>query len=46
MHTDTDPRTDLIAQRRRARRTAAVLLVVALAIYLGFIIMSVRRSHG
>ena len=33
-------------QRRRARRTAIGLLLVAAAIYVGFILMSVRRSHG
>jgi cell division septal protein FtsQ len=37
---------DLQQQRRNARRTAFALLLVALAIYVGFIIMSVRRSHG
>jgi predicted nucleic acid-binding Zn ribbon protein len=33
-------------QRRRARRTAIGLLLVAVAIYVGFILMTVRRSHG
>jgi cell division septal protein FtsQ len=40
MNTESDQR------RRRARRTAIGLLLVALAFYVGFIIMSVRRSHG
>jgi hypothetical protein len=34
------------AQRRRARRTAFVLFVVAAVIYAAFIWFSVRRSHG
>jgi cell division septal protein FtsQ len=38
--------SELQQQRRSARRTALVLLLIALAIYVGFIIMSVRRSHG
>ena len=33
------------AQRRRARLTAFVLVLVALAFYAGFILMSVHRSH-
>ena len=33
-------------QRRRARLMAFVLMLLALAIYGGFILMSVRRSHG
>jgi hypothetical protein len=33
-------------QRRRARMAAIVLMLVALAIYAAFILMSVRRSHG
>ena len=34
-------------QRRRARLHGASLLVLlALAIYVGFILMSVHRSHG
>jgi hypothetical protein len=32
-------------QRRRARRTALGLLLLALAIYVGFIVMSVHRGH-
>jgi hypothetical protein len=38
--------SDLQQRRRGARRMAFVLLLVALAFYVGFIIMSVRRSHG
>jgi CHASE3 domain sensor protein len=38
--------SELQQQRRAARRTALVLLLIALAIYVGFIVMSVRRSHG
>ena len=33
-------------QRRRARLMAFALMLLALAIYGGFILMSVRRSHG
>jgi cell division septal protein FtsQ len=33
-------------QRRRARRNAFLLLLVALAVYAGFIWMSVHRAHG
>jgi hypothetical protein len=33
-------------QRRAARRAALALFLLALAIYAGFIIMSVQRSHG
>jgi uncharacterized membrane protein (DUF485 family) len=33
-------------QRRRARRTAIVLSLVAIAIYVGFIALTVHRSHG
>jgi hypothetical protein len=33
-------------QRRRARLMAFALILLALAIYGGFILMSVRRSHG
>jgi len=33
-------------QRRRARLTAFALLLLALAIYGGFILLSVHRSHG
>ncbi len=33
-------------QRRRIRRTTIVLSLVALAIYVGFIALSIRRSHG
>ena len=33
-------------QRRRARRAAIALMLLALAIYVGFILMSVHRSHG
>jgi hypothetical protein len=33
-------------QRRGARRTAIILGLVALAMYAGFIWMSVHRSHG
>jgi len=33
-------------QRRRARRAAFALGLVALAFYIGFILMSVHRSHG
>jgi hypothetical protein len=38
--------SELEARRRRARRTALGLGLIALAFYIGFIIMSVRRSHG
>ena len=34
------------AQRRRARRTAIALSLVAIAIYVGFIALTVHRSHG
>jgi len=37
---------EIDARRRRARRTALGLALVALAFYIGFIVMSVRRSHG
>jgi uncharacterized membrane protein (DUF485 family) len=37
---------DLQQQRRGARRLAFLLALVALAFYVGFIILSVRRSHG
>jgi hypothetical protein len=33
-------------QRRRARLTAFALMLVALAIYAGFILLSVHRSRG
>ena len=33
-------------QRRRARLAAIVLMLVALGIYIAFIMMSVHRSHG
>jgi len=33
-------------QRRRARLMAFALMLLALAIYGGFILMSVHRSHG
>ena len=33
-------------QLRRVRRTAIVLSIVALAIYVGFIALSVHRTHG
>jgi hypothetical protein len=33
-------------QRRRARLMAFALTLLALAIYGGFILMSVHRSHG
>ena len=33
-------------QRRRARLTTVALTLLALAIYGGFILMSVHRSHG
>ena len=33
-------------QRRRARLAAFVLMLVALGIYVAFILMSVHRSHG
>jgi len=36
--------TDTIEQRRRARRTAMVLAIIALVIYAGFIWMSVHRA--
>jgi len=38
--------TELQQRRRSARRTAFTLLFLVLAIYVGFIIMSVSRSHG
>jgi len=34
------------AQRRRVRRTTFMLSLLALAIYVGFIALSVHRSHG
>ncbi len=33
-------------QRRRARRTTILLSLLAIAIYLGFIALTVHRSHG
>jgi hypothetical protein len=33
-------------QRRRARLVAFALMLVALAIYGGFILLSIHRSHG
>jgi uncharacterized membrane protein (DUF485 family) len=33
-------------QRRRARRTTFMLALLAVAIYVGFIALSVHRSHG
>jgi len=33
-------------QRRRIRRTTIVLSLLALAIYVGFIALSVHRGHG
>jgi len=47
--TDTQGRVaadTLDAQRRRARRTALGLLLLAFAIYAGFIYLSVHRGHG
>jgi fucose permease len=38
--------TELQQRRRNARRTAFALMLVAFAFYVGFIIMSVSRSHG
>jgi uncharacterized membrane protein (DUF485 family) len=35
-----------LERRRRIRRTTFVLAVVALSFYLGFILLSVMRSHG
>jgi uncharacterized membrane protein (DUF485 family) len=35
-----------LERRRRIRRTAIVLAIVALSFYLGFILLSVMRSHG
>ena len=32
-------------QRRAVRRNTIVLVLIALAIYLGFILMSIHRSH-
>jgi hypothetical protein len=33
-------------QRRAVRRSTLVLVLVALAIYAGFILMSIHRAHG
>ncbi len=33
-------------QRRRVRRTTFVLSLLAIAIYVGFIALTVHRSHG
>lgn len=33
-------------QRRRARRTTILLSLLAIAIYIGFIALTVHRSHG
>jgi hypothetical protein len=33
-------------QRRRVRRTTIVLSLLAIAIYAGFIALSVHRGHG
>jgi hypothetical protein len=35
-----------IERRKRIRRTAFILVLVALAFYLGFIALSVMRSHA
>jgi hypothetical protein len=37
--------TELERQRRGARRTTLVLVLIVLAFYVGFIVMSVSRSH-
>jgi hypothetical protein len=33
-------------QRRAARRTTIALTLLAVAIYVGFIVLSIHRSHG
>jgi len=33
-------------QQRRVRRTTFMLVLLALAIYVGFIALTVHRSHG
>ena len=33
-------------QQRRVRRTTIMLVLLALAIYVGFIALTVHRSHG
>lgn len=33
-------------QRRRVRRTTLMLSLLALAIYVGFIALTIHRSHG
>jgi uncharacterized membrane protein (DUF485 family) len=33
-------------RRRRVRRTTVVLSLLALAIYIGFIVLSMHRGHG
>jgi len=33
-------------QQRRVRRTTIMLVLLALAIYIGFIALTVHRSHG
>jgi hypothetical protein len=33
-------------RQRRVRRSVIVLAIVALSFYLGFILLSVMRSHG
>jgi hypothetical protein len=38
--------TELQRRRRGARRTTLILLLIVLAFYVGFIAMSVHRSHG
>jgi uncharacterized membrane protein (DUF485 family) len=43
---DNDANLDPVASRRKARRLALVLGLVALALYVGFILMSVlQASH-
>jgi len=37
---------DIGQQRRRARRTAYWLLLLAFAIYAGFIFLSVHKAHA
>jgi hypothetical protein len=38
--------TELQRRRKGARRTTFVLVLIALAFYVGFIAMAVHRSHG
>lgn len=40
MHPSDDRQDEIAARRKRARRTALVVAVIAVAIYLGFILVN------